>query len=210
MTIYQLPQPKMTVARWRVLEELLRTGAPLEETITMTVEGVAASISPAPVEATRGPAPRQQLLCTYGANTNTVLRIDLALQIILADAIRARPPAPVAHDELEVHRLPGLVADVDAAVVAYRDLLRRRTGIAWSVCVGHRKHRSTITIASQPKARVGGSMRQRDCALLAALTGRAIINPASGLAVGDHVSDRIAAAAAFAGVELLAEQRRIG
>jgi hypothetical protein len=137
-----------------------------------------------------------------------VPRIDLALQVILIDAIRARPPAPVALDELEVRRLRNL--DVDAAVVAYRDLLRRRTGIRWSVRVGSKQHRSTITIASEPKACVGGLMTPRACALLAALTGRALVNPASGMPVGDHVTDRVTAASAFAGVELLAEQRRFG
>jgi hypothetical protein len=213
---YQLPQPKMTVARWHLLNELLRTGAPLEETITMTVDGVPASITPAPA-GVRG-MERSQLTCVYGsdracldiANLHNVSRLDLALQVILADAIRARPPAPVALDDLEFRRLPGLVTDVDAAVVAYRDLLHRRTGIAWSVRVGSRKHRGTITIASEPKARVGGRMTARDCALLAALTGRALVNPASGFAVADHVSDRSAAASAFAGVELAAEQRRLG
>lgn len=208
---YQCPQPKMSPSRWRLLDELFRSGASLEETVTMTVEGVPASISPEPLSAAvRGPAPRQRLIATYGANTTTVLRIDLALQVILADAIRVRPPAPVVLDELEVRRLPGLAADVDAAVVAYRDLLRRRTGLAWSVRVGAGKHRSTITIASEPKARVGGLMKARDCALLAAMTGRAIVNPASGLAVPDSISDRIAAAAAFAGVELVTEQRSVG
>jgi hypothetical protein len=206
--IYQPPQPKMPLARWRLLDALMRSGAPLEEMITMTVEGVPCSISPVIAEAVRGPAPRQQLSCTYGSNTNTVPRIDLALQVILIDAIRARPPAPVALDELEVRRLRSL--DVDAAVVAYRDLLRRRTGIRWSVRVGSKQHRSTITIASEPKACVGGSMTPRDCALLAALTGRALVNPASGLPVGDHVTDRVAAASAFAGVELVADQRRFG
>jgi hypothetical protein len=204
--IYQLPQPKMTVARWRLLDELLRTGAELRETITMTVEGVPCSISPARYDA-RSSA-RQLLSCTYGSISNTVPRIDLALQVILADAIRARPPAPVALDELEVRRLRSL--DVDAAVVAYRDLLRRRTGIRWSVRVGSRSNRSTITIASEPKACVGGLMTPRDCALLAALFGRPLVNPASGLPVGDHVTDRVAAASALSGVELLAEQRRFG
>jgi hypothetical protein len=213
---YQLPQPKMTVARWRLLEELLRTGAELREPILMTIEGVPASITPAPAEA-RGMT-RAQLTCTYGAsnacldlgNMHTMSRLDLALQVILADAIRARPPAPVALDELEVRRLPGLVADVDAAVVVYRDLLQRRTGLAWSVCVGSRKHRATITIRSQPKARVADRMTARDCAMLAALTGRAIVNPASGLAVADSTFERQLAASAFAGVELVAEQRRLG
>jgi hypothetical protein len=207
---YQLPRPKLTLARQRLLDELFRTGAPLEETITMTVEGVPASIFPAPVEAVRGPAPRQQLSCTYGSNTNTVLRIDLALQVILADAIRARPPAPVELDELEVRRLPGLVADVDAAVVAYRDLLRRRTGITWSVRVGSGNNRSTITIASEPKARVRGVISARACALLAALTGRAIVNPANGLAIGDTTLERQLAASAFSGVDVVAWQRRLG
>jgi hypothetical protein len=220
--IYQPPQPKMTAARWHLLDELLRTGAELRETITMTVEGVPCSISPAPAEAARGPAPRQQLSCTYGSNTNTVPRIDLALQVILIDAIRARPPAPVALDELEVRRLRSL--DVDAAVVAYRDLLRRRTGIRWSVRVGSGKYRSTITVASEPKSRVPRPrcfadsaldrdapwMTPRDCAVLAALTGRTIINPANGLQVGNHTSDRLAVASAFAGVELVADQRRFG
>jgi hypothetical protein len=207
---YQLPQPRMTAASWRLLDELHRTGAPLKETITMTVEGAPASISPAPVEAVRGPAPRQQLSCTYGPNTTTVLRIEIAMQAILADAIRARSPAPVVLDELEVRRLPGLVADVDAAVVVYRDLLRRRTGVAWSVRVGSGKHRSTITIASEPKARVAGMMTARDCALLAALTDRAMVNPASGLAVGNTITERQQAVFAFSGVDILAWQRRLG
>jgi hypothetical protein len=219
-TNYRVPQPKMPLARWCLLDELMRSGAPLQETITMTVDGVPASISPAPAEA-RGLS-RSQLNCTYGssracldiANMPAISRIDLALQVILADAIRARPPAPVALDDLELRRLPGLMADVDAAVVAYRDLLLRRTGVAWSVRVGSGKHRSTITIASQPKARIQRPthawMTPRDCAMLAALTGRAMINPASGLAVGNHVSDRLAAASAFAGVELAAEQWRLG
>jgi hypothetical protein len=222
--IYQPPQPKMPLARWRLLDALMRSGAPLEETITMTVEGVPCSISPVIAEAVRGPAPRQQISYTYGSNTNTVLRIDLALQRILADAIRARPPAPVGLDELEPRRLAGLMADVDKAVVAYRDLLRRRTGVAWSVRVGSGKYRSTITVASEPKSRVprpaslsdsaldrdAAWMTPRDCAVLAALTGRTIINPANGLQVGNHTSDRLAVASAFAGVELLAEQRRFG
>ena len=206
---YQLPQPKMTIARWRLLDELLRTGAPLEETIPMTVEGVPASISPA-LTAARGPAARQQFSYAYGPNTNTVTRIDLALQAILAHAIRARMPEPVVLDELEVRRLPGLVADVDAAVVAYRGLLRRRTGIAWSVCVGSKSHRSTITISSQPKARVRGIMTARDCALLAALTGRVIVNPANGIEVSDSVFERQLAASAFSGVDIVAWQRRLG
>jgi hypothetical protein len=42
------------------------------------------------------------------------------------------------------------------------------------------------------------------------MTGRRVINPASGLAVPDSIIDRIAAAAAFAGVELVTEQRSVG
>jgi hypothetical protein len=128
-------------------------------------------------------------------------------------AILAQPPAPLELDDLEPLRLRQRLADTDDAVVVYRDLLLRRTGVAWSVRVGSRKNRSTITITAMPSARTVSNaaaisvMSMPDAALLAALSGRQSVNPASGIQVQPMIGKRLELASLIAGVELAAARR---
>jgi hypothetical protein len=207
---YKVPRPKMSLANLLLLDAV-RGGATLDRPITMTVEGVPASISPSPTDRARGPW--QQLCWSYAGVSDRTRKVEIAMQAILVQAILAEPPAPIAFDDLEPLRLQPRLADVDDAVVVYRDLLLRRTGVAWSVRVGPSKNRSTITIAAMPRARTAasasspGAMSLVDSALLAALSGRQSVNPLTGIQVQPMIGKRLELAGLIAGVELVSARR---
>jgi len=207
---YQVPRPKMSLANLELLNAV-RAGATLERPITMTVDGVPASISPSPTDRVRGS--RQQLCWSYAGISDQTRSLEIAMQAIIVQAILANPPASIAFDDLEPLRLVPSLADVDKAVAVYRDLLLRRTGIAWSVRVGSRKNRTMITITAMPRARSAAtasapsSMSMADAALLAALSGRTSVNPASGIQVQPMIGKRLELASMISGVELASLRR---
>ena len=202
MTIYAIPRPTLRPPDLLALEAA-QAGAELTRAVDMTIEGVPAQIRPVLGDAAG--QLRQLLAWSYGPTAGQARRPDLALQSILVQAIRSRMPAPLELSEFELHRIHALAADVDQAVLVFRDLLLRRTGIAWSVRVGSGRHRSRITISTMPKDRIGGRMSARHAALLAALLGRDTINPA-GLSIPNSARDRVQLAADLAGVELADER----
>jgi len=204
MTIYAIPRPTLRPPDLLALEAA-QAGAELTRPISMTIEGAPAQIRPVLGDAAVRGQLRQLLSWSYGSTAGQARRPDLALQSILVQAIRSRMPAPLELSEFELHRIHALAADVDQAVLVFRDLLLRRTGIAWSVRVGSGRHRSRITISTMPKDRIGGRMSARHAALLAALLGRDTINPA-GLSIPNSARDRVQLAADLAGVELADER----
>ena len=204
MTVYAIPSPTLRPPDLLALEAT-HAGAELTRPINMTIEGVPAQIRPVLGDATVRGQLRQLLAWTIGPNVGQARRPDLALQSILVQAIRSRMPAPLELSEFERHRIQSHALDVDQAVLLFRDLLLRRTGIAWSVRVGSGKHRQRITISTMPRDRVDGRMSARHAALLAALLGRDVVNPA-GLSIPNSARDRMQLAADLAGVELARER----
>jgi hypothetical protein len=200
---YQTPRPKIQASSLEAFANIC--GGILEQPITMLIGGVQAGIGPAPDPEIRGA--RQRVTWWYGAKRGNAIRADVALQQVIAEAVRADMPAPLELSEFEERRAAELVAEVDKAAAMYRDLLGRRTGVDWSVRVGRGKARSTISIMSEPKHRVGGQMTARDAALLAALTGREFVNPASGIVIPNSARARLEMASYLAGVELVADRR---
>jgi hypothetical protein len=185
--------------------EAAHAGAELTRPGSMTIEGVPAQIRPVLGEASVRGQLRQLLAWSYGSTAGNARRPDLALQAIIAQAIRSRMPVPLELSEFERHRIQSHALDVDQAVLVFRDLLLRRTGFAWSVRVGNGKHRQRITISTMPRDRVDSRMTARHAALLAAMLGRDVINPA-GLSVPNSARDRVQLAADLAGVELAGER----
>ena len=204
MTIYAIPRPTLRSPNLLALEAA-QAGGELTRPVSMTIEGVPAQIRPVLGDASVRGQLRQLLAWSYGPTAGNARRPDLALQSILVQAIRSRMPAPLELSEFERHRIQSLAADVDQAVLVIRDLLLRRTGVAWSVRVGSGKHRQRITISTMPRDRIGGRMSARHAALLAALLDRDTINPA-GLSVPNSSRDRVQLAADLAGVELAGER----
>jgi hypothetical protein len=125
----------------------------------------------------------------------------------VAKAIRAKMPEPLQLDDLELRRMTDVVTDVHRTVSLLRELLLRRTGEEWSVRVGKGKHKQSITITSMPKTHVDGEMRMLDAALLAALTDRALVNPASGITIGASPRERISLISLISGNDLVADRR---
>jgi hypothetical protein len=78
---------------------------------------------------------------------------------------------------------------------SFRQLLRDRTGITWSVRRS-RRNRDTLIISSVPSRRVDGGMSVQDAALLAAVTGRRVVTPHSGVEVEPHQRESIISAIA--------------
>ena len=201
MTIYVIPRPTLRPPDLLALEAA-QAGAELTRAVDMTIEGVPAQIRPVLGDASFRGQLRQLLAWSYGPTAGQARRPDLALQSILVQAIRSRMPAPLELSEFELHRIHALAAD--QAVLVFRDLLLRRTGIAWSVRVGSGRHRSRITISTMPKDRIGGRMSARHAALLAALLDRDV-NPI-GLSIPNSARDRVQLAADLAGVELAGDR----
>ena len=204
MTIYAIPRPTLRPPDLLALEAA-QAGAELTRPIIMTIEGVPAQIRPVLGDAAVRGQLRQLLSWSYGSTAGQARRPDLALQAILVQAIRSRMPAPLELTEFERHRIQALTVTADQAVVVFRSLLLRRTGMTWSVRVGSGKHRLRITISTMPRDRIGGRMPTRHAALLAALLGRDTINPA-GLSIPNSARDRVQLAADLAGVELAGDR----
>lgn len=199
---YAIPRPTLRLPDLLALDAA-QAGGELTRPINMTIEGVPAQIRPVLGDASV--CGRPLLAWTVGSAVGQARRPALALQAILVQAIRLRMPAALELSEFERHRIQSLSVDVDKAVAVYRDLLLRRTGIAWSVRVGNGKHRQRITISTMPKDRIGGRMTARHAALLAAMLDRDSINP-SGLSIPNSARDRVQLAADLAGVELAGER----
>jgi len=180
-------QPVMQPADLQILSRLRASGGRLEQVVEMRVAGVKASIGPMPEIDLHQDHSRQRIRWSFGSETGSTTRIDIAIQIIVARAIRAKMPAPLQLDELEPRRVIG---DVQRTVSLLRDLLLRRTGEEWSVRVGKGRHKERITIRSMPKTHVDGEMRLLDAALLAAITDRDFVNPASGIVIGATLRER--------------------
>ncbi len=204
---YTPPRPKMQLADLQLLCRLRASGARLERVIEMEIAGVKASIGPMPeADLHREPA-RQRIRWSYGNESNSTTRIDIAIQVIVAKAIRARMPEPLRLDDLELRRMTDVVTDVHRTVALLRELLQRRTGHEWSVRVGKGKRKLSITITSMPKTQVDDEMRMLDAALLAALTNRTLVNPASGITIGVSPRERLELISLISGNELVADRR---
>jgi hypothetical protein len=175
------------LADLQLLSRLRASGARLEQVVEFQVASVKASIGPMPELDPLQDLSRQRIRWSFGSESGSTTRIDIAIQIIVARAIRAKMPAPLQLDDLEPRRVVG---DVQRTVALLRDLLLRRTGEEWSVRVGKGRHKERITIRSKPKTHVDGEMRMLDAALLAALTSRDFVNPASGIVIGATLRER--------------------
>jgi hypothetical protein len=205
--MYVPPRPVMQLADLQLLSRLRASGARLEQVVEMRVAGVKASIGPMPEADIHRERARQRIRWSYGSESNSTTRIDIAIQIILAKAIIAKMPEPLQLDDLELRRMTDVVTDVHRTVSLLRELLLRRTGEEWSVRVGKGKHKQSITITSMPKTHVDGEMRMLDAALLAALTDRALVNPASGITIGASPRERISLISLISGNDLVADRR---
>jgi hypothetical protein len=197
----------MQLADVQLLYRLRASRARLEKVIEMEVGGVKASIGPMPeLDLQREPA-RQRIRWTYGSESNSTTRIDIAIQVIVAKAIRAKMPEPLQLDDLELRRMTDVITDRHKTAALLRVLLLRRTGADWSVRVGKGKHKQLITITSLPKTHADGEMRMLDAALLAALTHRVLVNPASGITIGASPLDRLELISQISGNDLVADRR---
>jgi hypothetical protein len=205
--MYVPPRPVIQLADLQLLSRLRASGARLEQVVEMRVAGVKASIGPMPEADIHRERARQRIRWSYGSESNSTTRIDIAVQIIVAKAISAKMPAPLQLDDLELRRMADVITDVHRTVALLRELLLRRTGEEWSVRVGKGKHKLSITITSMPKAHVDGEMRMLDAALLAALTNRAFVNPASGITIGASPRERISLISQISGTDLVADRR---
>jgi len=204
-TKYLPPRPTMRPADLQLLYRLRASGARLERVVEMTVAGMKASIGPTPEPITA--SARQRIRWSYGSESGATTRIDIAIQIIVAKAILATMPEPVQLDDLELRRMTDVITDVQRTVAMLRDLLLRRTGDEWSVRVGKGKRKLSITITSMPKTHVDGEMRMLDAALLAALSGRALVNPASGITIGASARERLELISQISGTNLIVARR---
>jgi hypothetical protein len=205
--MYVPPRPVMLLADLQLLSRLRASGARLEQVVEMRVAGVKASIGPMPEADIHRERARQRIRWSFGSESNSTTRIDIAIQIIVAKAISAKMPEPLQLDDLELRRMTDVVTDVHRTVSLLRELLLRRTGEEWSVRVGKGKHKQSITITSMPKTHVDGEMRMLDAALLAALTDRALVNPASGITIGASPRERISLISLISGNDLVADRR---
>jgi hypothetical protein len=200
--MYVPPRPVIQLADLQLLSR-----ARLEQVVEMRVAGVKASIGPMPEADIHRERARQRIRWSFGSESNSTTRIDIAIQIIVAKAISAKMPEPLQLDDLELRRMTDVVTDVHRTVSLLRELLLRRTGEEWSVRVGKGKHKQSITITSMPKTHVDGEMRMLDAALLAALTDRALVNPASGITIGASPRERISLISLISGNDLVADRR---
>jgi hypothetical protein len=109
-------------------------------------------------------------------------------------------PAPIECDDLELLRHVRTIEGATAkdAAATLRRLLRRRTGISWSV---RARKNGKISICRLPRHCVFGVMRPRDVALLAAVLGRRDLVPSTGVTIGSRLGERTAAVYAIAGHE---------
>jgi hypothetical protein len=205
--MYVPPRPVIQLADLQLLSRLRASGARLEQVVEMRVAGVKASIGPMPEADIHRERARQRIRWSYGSESNSTTRIDIAVQIIVAKAISAKMPAPLQLDDLELRRMADVITDVHRTVALLRELLLRRTGEEWSVRVGKGKHKLSITITSMPKAHVDGEMRMLDAALLAALTNRALVNPANGITVGSSPRERLELISQISGNDLVTDRR---
>ncbi len=206
---YQPPRLKMQLADLHLLCHLRASGARLERVVEMEIAGVKASIGPMPEPDTHREPRRQRIRWTYGSESNSTTRVDIAIQVIVAKAIRTRMPEPLDLDDLELRRMTDVITDVHRTVVLLRDLLLRRTGTEWSDRVGKRQRRreQSITITSMPKTHVHGEMRMLDAALLAAIAGREFVNPANGITIGASPRERLELISQISGSNLVADRR---
>lgn len=128
---------------------------------------------------------------------------DLAAAVVRCRvaADRFRPdPVEQAHD-FEVRRLAEDAERApkrDAAKI-FRELLRRRTGMSWSVRCSRASAR--IYICAPPKRCNGDVMTSHDVALLAAVIGTGELVPNRGITIGQERGDRAAAVYRIAGVK---------
>lgn len=204
---YMPPRPVMQPADLQMLSRLRASGARLERVLEMKVAGVKASVGPTPEPDLHREFGRQRIRWSYGSESGSATRIDIAIQIIVVKAIRALMPEPVQLDDLELRRMTDVITDVQRTVAMLRDLLLRRTGEEWSVRVGKGKRKLSITVASMPSTRVDGEMRLGDAALLAALSGRALVNPASGITIGASARDRLELISQISGNDLVVARK---
>lgn len=205
---YAPPRPVMQPADLQLLAHLRASGVRLEQVVEMRLGSVKASIGPMPeadIQRARG---RQRIRWSYGSESGTTTRIDIAIQIIVVKAIRSQVPEPVQLDDLELHKLSIAITDVHMTVAMLRDLLLRRTGSEWSVRVGKGKgkRKLSITITSMPRTHVDGEMRMLDAALLATLSGRDLVNPASGITIGASPRERLELISQISGDEVVARK----
>lgn len=115
----------------------------------------------------------------------------LAFECAWCRAAQASAPASLNITEFNLRRLAQIANEGYAKDWAkvYRELLKTRTGRAWSVTIG-KGGSSWITITSAKKHRnARGSMTSHDTALLAAVLGRPHVSD-SGVSVGPERGDR--------------------
>lgn len=118
-----------------------------------------------------------------------------------AAAAKHAPPPVESSDDFEVRRLAESAEKVDAkgAAKIFRGLLKRRTGISWSVRAARRGE--TITINAAPKRCIRpGVMTMRDRALLASVFGTGKLVSPCGVTIASERGNRAEAVYQIAGV----------
>lgn len=115
-------------------------------------------------------------------------------------ASKARPLPGLELSTFELRRQVERVERGDAkeTVSVLRELLRRRTGFAWSVRRGRGSSSEFVTVAAVPSRRVRGAMTPHDAALLAGVLGEDLVNP-RGVRVEPDGAARASVVRAIAG-----------
>ena len=115
-----------------------------------------------------------------------------ALLEMSCTAARWSAPAPL---DLSTHEIDAWVRsaqiDTPSAIEAIGTLLRRRTGLRWSVSRGRgKRRREEIVVRSRPQRDRDGLMPWSDAVLLASVAGLDVVVPSSGVVVGSTLRAR--------------------
>lgn len=135
----------------------------------------------------------------------------LVLLEICCLVAKHRAPAGLGLLDLDLRRLVRRAESTAAdACSVLRTLLLRRTGLAWSVRRGRGKRAEEITVKAPRKRYRSGAMTFADAALLAAVTGENIVNPATGLVVVASTARLTTIVRAIAGATVQAREAACG